>query len=286
MKTIARWLADSPFFARARRLAEKNRADWNLSLGRVDNLLVSSYLWLTDYADSSASWTQERVIASERQYGSGLGGVSREEFFAKEMRKPFWDANAAGQYLNGFVRLWRLLESLGVRPPARLLELGCGSGWMAEFFANAGYHVVASTLVEADAAAVERRTAALRAKGVTSELVFQLCAMENCDAVVPLESIDAVYVHQALHHAHDRPAALGAAFRVLKSGGWLVIADEPNVLHGLLGYRMAKMSGTREVGISRREIIRALRAIGYREIRVFAPRINDRWRPHWMAARK
>jgi SAM-dependent methyltransferase len=289
LRRIAGALAVSPLFSRARRLTEKNRADWNLSLGRADNLLICSYLILSDYAAGlfpPARLEQAAAYKNEMQYGQALGGISPEEFQAKEMRKPFWDANAAEKYLDGFVRLLRLFESLGVAPGRRILELGCGSGWMAEFFALTGYNVVATTIAPSDGPAVESRFATLRAKGVTSELVFKLSPMENVDQVVELNSFDAAYVHQALHHTHDWKAVLNAAFRTLKPDGWMIIADEPNVLHTFTSYRMGKLSGTREAGMSRRQIVRCLRDAGYRDVRTISPRFDDRLHPLWIAARK
>jgi SAM-dependent methyltransferase len=289
LRRIAGALAGLPLFSRARRLAEKNRADWNLALSRADNLLICSYLILSDYAAGHfppAHLDQATAYENEMQYGHALGGVSKEEFQAKEMRKPFWDANAADKYLNGFVRLLRLFESLGVAPGSRVLEMGCGSGWMAEFFALTGYDIVATTIAPADGPAVGSRATALRAKGVTSDLVFKLSPMESVDQVVELNSFDAAYVHQALHHAYNWKAVLSAAFRTLKPGGWMIIADEPNVLHTFTSYRMGKLSGTREVGMSRRQIIRCLRDSGYREVRTISPRFDDRLHPLWIAARK
>lgn len=289
LRRVAGALAHSRLFSRARRLTEKNRADWNLSLGRADNLLVCSYLILDDYAAGifpPARLDQATAYENEMQYGHSLGGVSPEEFQAKEMRKPFWDANAADKYLSGFIRLLRLIESLGIEPGSRVLELGCGSGWMAEFFALTGYNIVATTIAPTDQPAVESRAAALRAKGVTSELTFKLSPMESVDRAVELNSFDAVYVHQALHHAHDWKAVLSAAFRTLKPGGWMIIADEPNLLHTFTSYRMGKMSGTHEIGMSRRKIIRCLRDSGYREVRTISPRFDDRLHPLWIVARK
>ena len=289
LKRIAGVLAASGLFSRARRLAEKNRADWNLPFNRSDNLLVCSYLILSDYAAGifpSVSSDQATACENEIQYGHSLGGISREEFQAKEMRKPFWDANAADKYLHGFVRLLRILESLGVRPGSRLLELGCGSGWMAEFFALTGYHIVATTLAPSDEPAVESRAAALRTKGITTALVFKLSPMERIDQVVEPNSFDAAYVHQALHHAYDWKATLRSSLRTLKPGGWLIIADEPNVLHTFTSYRMGKMSRTHEIGMSRRAIIRCLRDTGFSEIRALSPRFDDRLHPHWIAARR
>jgi len=288
-KRLAAALAGSPLFSRARRLMEKNRVNWNLPISRADNLLICSYLILSDYAAGlfpPPHVDRATAYENERQYGHGLGGVSWEEFQAKEMRKPFWDANAANKYLSGFVRLFRLIESLGVAPGSRVLELGCGSGWMAEFFTLTGYNIVATTIAPSDGLAVENRAAALRAKGVTSELIFKLTPMEDVDQVVELNSFDAAYIHQALHHVYDWRAALRAAFRALKPAGWLIIADEPNVLHTFTSYRMGKLSGTHEIGLNRRQIIRCLRDSGYREVRALSPRFDDRWHPLWIAARK
>lgn len=229
---------------------------------------------------------QATAYENEMQYGANLGGISKEEFLAKEMRKPFWDSNAADKYLNGFVRLLRTLESLDVRPTSRLLELGCGSGWMAEFFALTGYGVVATTIAPSDGPAVQRRSVALQAKGLKSELLFEFSPMESVDQVVEANSFDAAYIHQALHHAYDWKATLRAAFRTLKPDAWIVIADEPNVLHTFINYRMGKMSRTHEIGMSRRELVLGLREAGYREIRVISPRFDDLLHPHWLAARK
>jgi 2-polyprenyl-3-methyl-5-hydroxy-6-metoxy-1,4-benzoquinol methylase len=289
LKRLAAALAGSPLLARARRLTEKNWADWNLPVNRTDNLLICSYLMLSDYAAGlfpPAPLDRATAHENERQYGHALGGVSKEEFQAKEMRKPFWDANAADRYLSGFVCLLRLVESLGVAPGSRILELGCGSGWMAEFFALTGYNVVATTIAPSDGPAVESRAAALRAKGVTSEFVFKLTPMEDVDQVVEPNSFDAAYVHQALHHVYDWRAALQAAFQTLKPGGWLIIADEPNVLHTFTSYRMGKLSRTHEIGMSRSQIMRCLRDSGYREVRTISPKFNDRLHPHRIVARK
>jgi SAM-dependent methyltransferase len=289
LKRVAGAVAASPLLSRGRALAEKNKADWNLPLSKTDKLLCGSYLILSDYAAGlfpPVFSDQAAVHENEKQYGHALGGVSQEEFQGKEIRKPFWDAHTADKYLNGFVRLFRFLESLGVSPGARLIELGCGSGWTAEFFALAGYDVVATSIAPSDVAPVESRAAAIRAKGVASELTFKLSAMESVDAVVEAGSFDAAYVHEALHHAYDWKAALAAAFRTLKPGGWMVIADEPNVLHTFISYRVGKISRTHEVGMSGPEIVRALREIGYSEVRPISPRFDDRLHAHWIAARK
>ena len=251
--------------------------------------MFPAYLILSDYAAGLFPPTfsdQATAHENEKRYGENLGGISKAEFQAKEMRKPFWGANAADKYLNGFVRLLKLMESLGIPTGGRLLELGCGSGWMAEFFVATGYDVVATTIAPQDQSAVESRAAALRAKDATSDLTFRLSPMESVHRVVEPNSFDAVYVHQALHHAFDWRTALSSAFQTLKPGGWMIIADEPNVLHTFINYRMGKFSRTHEIGMSRSEVVRCLRQIGYREIRSISPKWDDRLHPHWIVARK
>src|SRR3954471_17740046 len=98
LKRVAGALANSALFARARRLNEPNRANWHMQFSRVDNLFVSAHAILADYAAGLfpvAALGRAAVHESELQYGHALGGVSVEEFQAREMRKPFWDANAA-----------------------------------------------------------------------------------------------------------------------------------------------------------------------------------------------
>jgi SAM-dependent methyltransferase len=63
---------------------------------------------------------------------------------------------------------------------------------------------------------------------------------EHCllDANAP-KSFDGVFVFEALHHAFDWRQAIQASFHCLKEGGWLVLANEPNLLHTYISYRVA-----------------------------------------------
>src|SRR4051812_12260629 len=53
------------------------------------------------------------------------------------VHKPFSDPDCA-RYLAEMAAVLALLPP----PPARLLDLGCGTGWTSVFFARAGYEVV------------------------------------------------------------------------------------------------------------------------------------------------
>src|SRR5690349_2799249 len=84
--------------------------------------------------------------AGELTYFQQIGEAGRRHALAK----PFSDEHR-GVYLQRVGALFDLLPP----PPARLLECGCGTGWLANFFAMAGYDVTA-TDVAADAVALAR----------------------------------------------------------------------------------------------------------------------------------
>ena len=110
-----------------------------------------------------------------------------------------------GQALEGF---WRNVFS-GVRPGARVLELGCGSGdvsiWAAE--AGRGLKIVA-TDVFADPDGVRRHPDVTFRGGVSAE------ALPFADA-----AFDMVVSNFAIEYADDLDAAAAEAARVLRPGG-------------------------------------------------------------------
>ncbi len=91
----------------------------------------------------------------------------------------------------------KLLRQINVKPPARLLEIGCGTGWMAEFMAITGFDVTGTSIVPADIKDARRRITSVAAKGLTTtKLRFEVAPMEAVDEMVgPRDySYDAVYV--------------------------------------------------------------------------------------------
>lgn len=288
--SLAGALADSPLLARGKRLFEQNQKNWLLPLSKWDKLLCGGYIILKDYAAGRfppKSGDRLAAYEAEADYRTSLPGVTVAEVEAGEIRKPFWDSRMFGRYARHFERLLRCFEQVGVPPGSRLLELGCGGGWMAEFFALCGFSVVGTSLVRADIEVAQRRVAAVAAKGATSTLSFVVAPMETVDRFVPeAGSYDCVYVFEALHHAFDWRETLAAASRCLKPGGWFVLANEPNRLHTFTSYRVGRISNTHEIGLNRRELVRALHGCGFKNLRILQPRFDDFISAHWIAAQK
>ncbi|MSU59250.1 MAG: class I SAM-dependent methyltransferase [Pedosphaera sp.] len=93
--------------------------------------------------------------------------------------------------------------------PARVLDVGCGSGVLLARMQSLGWEVDG---VEVDPGGV----AAARARGVR---VFE---GQLADARFPNDHFDAVHSAHVIEHVHDPDALLRECFRILKPGGKLV----------------------------------------------------------------
>jgi len=158
--------------------------------------------------------------AGEYSYYERIGEAGR----AHAVGKPFSDEDC-GLYL---LRAGALL-SLLPPPPARVLDCGCGTGWLACFLARRGYEVV-GTDVSAGAIALARAHPLFRDAGETGPPDFRVA---DSEALPFTSEFDAVVFFDSLHHATDDGAALrmlSSAHRALRSGG-MCVALEPGRGH-------------------------------------------------------
>jgi SAM-dependent methyltransferase len=132
------------------------------------------------------------------------------------LNKPFSD-DRRGAMLMEVGALCLLLPP----PPARVLECGCGTGWLSYFLAN---DVVGQ---DANSTAIEMARANPMFQSLDKEPEFIAGDFEE----LPFENgFDAVVFFDALHHSLDLRRALEQALRVLKTGG-IVVASEPGTGH-------------------------------------------------------
>lgn len=289
-RRVAGWLADSALTSPGRRLMEANLRDYHMPMGKWAKLAAGGWLILRDHADGLFPPTfedQQKAYQGEIDYFASIPGAARERMIADHVVKPFWDAHWFGKYASDLSRLMRMFEQLGVPAGARLLELGCGCGWMAEFLAIHGYDVTGTTIAPDDVGIGEKRVAALVARGLPPRLRFRVAPMESVDASVrDLGLFDVVFVFEALHHAFDWRESIRAASRALRPGGWLVLANEPNLIHTFVSYRVGRLTNTHEIGMSGPELRAEMAASGLTEQRVFQPRFDNRITAHWLAGRR
>jgi SAM-dependent methyltransferase len=134
------------------------------------------------------------------------------------LAKPFSDPDC-GRFL---IQLGTIMSFLP-RPPARLLDLGCGTGWTSDFFARQGYEVLGLDIA---ADMIVQARVRDEAEGLPN-LQFQVGDYEEMEFA---EEFDAVVFFASLHHAMDEEEALGRVHRALRPQG-VCITCEPGRGH-------------------------------------------------------
>jgi 2-polyprenyl-3-methyl-5-hydroxy-6-metoxy-1,4-benzoquinol methylase len=119
-----------------------------------------------------------------------------------------------GTYVNFVAQLATL--------PARILDVGCGTGWSSRLLARHGFDVVGTDLNCAAFGGAEERCSF-----VTSSVL---------ELPFPDASFDVVAAYQTLEHVPDPRQALREMLRVVRRGGFVVVVG-PNLLSPLLGLR-------------------------------------------------
>jgi 2-polyprenyl-3-methyl-5-hydroxy-6-metoxy-1,4-benzoquinol methylase len=195
-------------------------------------------------------FVQDELYENETDYSKSLSEQS--------VIKPFWIGIYF--YLEDFIAIFKLFSKYVPRQ-SKILELGAGGGWLAEFLANAGYNVYASTLSDYDIEVIKTRSQSLQIKGI-NRLKGIKAPMEKVDEVCQ-EKFKAVYCYEALHHAYSWRDTLKASYNCLEDGGFLLILKEPNLLHTFVSYRIAKLTNTHEIGFNSRELIPYLKEIRF-----------------------
>lgn len=172
--------------------------------------------------------------------------------------KPFSD-----QYCGpNLIRIGTIMTLLPPAP-ARVLDLGCGTGWTSLFLARAGYQVVGVDIApEMIRIAEDLRDAA----GLTN-LTFRVSDYEHLGY---RDQFDAALFFDALHHAEDEALALRCAHAALKPGG-VCVADEPGAGHAAADGSRAAVAeyGVTEKDMPPEYVVRLGRAAGFTGFRVF-----------------
>lgn len=287
---VANYLSDSFIFSRAEYLWQENQKNFWLPLKKWEKLYLGIYLILKDYAEGlfpPQFKDQQAAYDGEINYFNSLPGVDPNVALETDIRKPFWFGNC--KYINYFLQLCQILEKCKIYPPQKILELGAGSGWMSEFLSVMKFNAIATTISHNSIEQIESRISSLKQKEFPVTLQCYETPMESVAEFLKDKNIlpvNAVFVFEALHHAYDWQESLQSAFECLDKNGWLIICNEPNLVHTFVSYRIARLSKTHEIGMSKLSLTKTLKNIGFRKIVCFNNHLDLLIKPHWIAAQK
>lgn len=119
-------------------------------------------------------------------------------------RHPWWEARSK--------LTLRLLKDLGVRPPARVLDAGCGWGTTLEALERAGYRAAGMDVSRRTLERLDRSDRALFIADLTRELP---------DGI---EAFDAVLALDVIEHIDDDRGAVARLSELVRPGGVLIVS--------------------------------------------------------------
>lgn len=121
--------------------------------------------------------------------------------------------------------MWRsedhLYKLLGLPPNSKVLDAGCGNGFVAIHFARNGLRVLG---VDATERHIQRARQNIRDQGMEDRVETRIADYQQLDWI-PDDSLDGVYTMETFVHATDGQQALREFYRVLKPGGSIAMHE-------------------------------------------------------------
>ncbi len=157
-------------------------------------------------------------------------------------------------------RSWQAFGQLLLRllPPLVIADLGAGEGLLSELLARRAKRVIA---VDNSERMVEFGANKAK-KNKLKNLEFRLGDLES--PPIEAESVDVVVLSQALHHASDPRKCMASSYKILRTGGQIMILD-------LLQHQFDQaheLYGDRWLGFSETDLHGWLEETGFKKIEV------------------
>jgi len=177
---------------------------------------------------------------------------------AHAVNKPFSD-ELCGSFLAELGALLTLMPA----PPAKLSDMGCGSGWTSIFFAKRGYDVMGLDIAED----MIKHANDNKHRAAIDNVRFMVGDYEQ---VKFLGEFNCVVFFDSLHHSVDEKASLRAAYDALLPGG-ICIASEPGTGHAKNKHTQEAVQkfAVTEKDMPPRKLIKLGKEIGFRKYHVY-----------------
>ncbi len=214
-------------------------------------------------ADLMARYTAAEHVARADAY------FVREQEEASLFRRPFQDAEDAQSRLTS---LSLVLQHLALTPGARVLDFGCGTGWLSRCLATMGADMLA---VDVSQRVLDLARRWLQRDPLADELRVEFRRFDSVRLPAEDVSVDRIVSFDAFHHVLDQEATLAEMARVLRPGG-IAVFHEPGPRHSATPDAQHEMRehGVIENDIDVHRIWRAAQGCGFADIRLSLPTLR------------
>jgi len=193
----------------------------------------------------------------------------REHEEASLFRRPLQNAPDAQLRLAGIAFM---LQHLAFEPGARVLDFGCGTGWLSRCLAYMGADVVGVDVSE-NVLRLARQW--LARDPLAGDLRVEFQQSDGIRLPVADASVDRIASFDAFHHVPDQAATLAEMARVLRPGG-IAVFHEPGPEHSGTPEAQGEMRayGVIENDIDLHRIWRAAQGCGFANIWISLPALH------------
>jgi 2-polyprenyl-3-methyl-5-hydroxy-6-metoxy-1,4-benzoquinol methylase len=214
-------------------------------------------------------------LDQDQAYEEAVLAARADPALAQTIEESFLDEDGAValrrfQASEHWARIERLLAGKGVKPGAKVVDLGGGRGLVSAALADAGYRTV---LCEPNPSTVCGRGAAGRLRSAAG-VEFDLAAGDIAELAGG--EFDAVVCRAVLHHIEPLVPVLGSVRAALRPGGSLVCSDEPTLRDRSELPRLRQLHpfvqfGVDENALTEAEYRGALEGAGFVDVRLGFP---------------
>jgi len=144
----------------------------------------------------------------------------------------------------------------------KIIELGCGPGWLAIFLAKFDFRLTAYD-ISPEMIKISKMRNQQEGVGVN----FKLLDIEDASDPTEFNQNDVVIIYDTLHHCRSDEAVLRNAVKYIKNNGILILA-EPNIIHqnSPCALRAIKRYGVTERGLKFSKLKNILKKNGLKKI--------------------
>ncbi|GEM_PF-1262047 len=198
----------------------------------------------------------------EKEFVKKYYGDSYLEQLMKSPFNEFIDKADVRSSVRHTLDLGYLIQMLNIPPGSKILEMGCGSGWISTFLAKLNFKV---HCIDISREMIEVTKERAKRENLLKNITFTI---SDFDTFSSKDKFDAVLFYDCLHHSEDKFKTIKNAYNNLKDNG-IVVLFEPNWIHGHKYKNHIDECGRLEQGLFKYKWTKLIKKAGFKKVETF-----------------